>query len=404
MDSRTWRIYKVRKLQPELRDVFRAHVENVEEDYKEIHGGEDGYMVSPGDTAFYAARLDDTGHRAFMSASNFIRAEDEVIAHTTNVEFGVDLGALNYHELGAFDKIGATGGGVLVGVGDTGTRNEGYLSGRFAADGIWDWTGGTGYAVNTHGWWTCGAALPGGAQLISGKVLNDSGAGSSADIEAFVFRFIRRCIADRKRGVVSLSLGSDTPSWPTMEDAAKFGRDNGVLVLAAAGNDGFRDRINAPANCPSVISVGAIDHRTEIAADFSNRSGTEPNVYTAGVNLEGLPGPGWSGTSMATPIAARIAVCLLSSGDIDVKKTMLDAAASYYGILRSRAAIGRIQKAAPAPTPTPTPAPAPAPEPPAQMEKMGRYKFCVTPIVKLTRPLKLTFWGKTFGTFTPGKE
>lgn len=391
--DRTWRIYKVRKIEPSRRDTFNEHIGNIEENWKEIHGGEDGYMVTPGGVALYAARLDDDGHRAFMSASNYIRDEEEYIAYATGTEFGVDTSALNYHELGAFDEIGKTGQGVLVGVGDTGTRAEGYLFGRFAADGIWSWFGDNGYAVNEHGWWCCGAATPGGAQLISGKVLSDQGAGSSVDIEAFAFRFIRRCIADKKPGVLSFSLGSDSPGWPAMEDAAKFGLDNNVITLAAAGNDGFRDRINAPANTPSIVAVGAMDHRTELAADFSDRNDTEPDFYAAGVNLEGLPGAGWSGTSMATPIAARIAVCLLSAGVSapDAVRIMKEAADSYYGILRSRAVIERIPKA-------PSPAPAPG------VEKMSRWKFCVTPIAKLNRELDLTYKDKVFGKFLPGGE
>lgn len=56
------------------------------------------------------------------------------------------------------------------------------------------------------------------------------------------------------------------------EQAAKRAIDRGTLVIAAAGNESRRpghiDSVSHPANCPSIMAVGAIDER-RLVADFS---------------------------------------------------------------------------------------------------------------------------------------
>jgi serine protease len=58
--------------------------------------------------------------------------------------------------------------------------------------------------------------------------------------------------------IINLSLGSSGACPTTYRDVVSELRDQGVLVVASAGNDG--SVVGAPANCPGVLAVGAIRH------------------------------------------------------------------------------------------------------------------------------------------------
>ena len=58
--------------------------------------------------------------------------------------------------------------------------------------------------------------------------------------------------------IINLSLGSSSACPATYRDVVSELHDQGVLVVASAGNDG--SVVGAPANCPGVLAVGAIRH------------------------------------------------------------------------------------------------------------------------------------------------
>ncbi|MGH3758894.1 S8 family serine peptidase [Actinophytocola sp.] len=228
----------------------------------------------------------------------------------------------------------ATGAGVRVAVLDTGldlahpdlarrtVTSKSFVQGEEVQDGHGHGT----HCVGT----SCGPRTPATgpgygvafeAEIHAGKVLSDGGSGADGGI----LSGISWAIANGCR-VISMSLGAATqPGQPysrSYERVARRALARGTLIVAAAGNESERAQgtvapVGHPANCPSVLAVGALDVSGEIA-DFS--CGTVDAIGSVD-----LVGPGvdvhssWplptryrriSGTSMATPHVAGIAALI----------------------------------------------------------------------------------------------
>jgi subtilisin len=155
-------------------------------------------------------------------------------------------------------------------------------------------------------------------EIFAGKVLSNAGSGGDAGILAGIEWAIENDCA-----VVSMSLGAPTQPGQAFsqvfERVARRAQDAGTLIVAAAGNESDRpDVINPvahPANCPSIMAVGAVDAEGAIAP-VSNRGidpgGGEVDIAAPGVAVySSWPLPTRyrtiSGTSMATPHVAGIA-------------------------------------------------------------------------------------------------
>ena len=97
--------------------------------------------------------------------------------------------------------------------------------------------------------------------------------------------------------VINLSFGAPYYSQ-ALADAINYAISRGVVVVAAAGNDGGATP-NFPAALPGVISVGALDGMGNVAF-YSNRGA---DVFAPGTAYNGM-----QGTSFAAPyIAGQIA-------------------------------------------------------------------------------------------------
>jgi len=154
-----------------------------------------------------------------------------------------------------------------------------------------------------------------GSSLLAAKVLGSDGVGDSSDV---VFA-IQWCIANGA-DIISMSLGGEETYSNSstcdldevMAQASNNAVDQGVIVVAASGND-FIDRIVAPACASKAIAVGAVDDG-DVRAGFSN-FGPLLDVVAPGVSINSLNlGTGFttlSGTSMATPHVAGLLALML---------------------------------------------------------------------------------------------
>lgn len=104
-----------------------------------------------------------------------------------------------------------------------------------------------------------------GCAIMPVKVLDATGEGSFFDVAEGVNYAFRD--APQKANVINLSLGGEVVSR-TLGTAIDAAVQAGVVVVAAAGNDGFGE-LNYPASQDNVISVGAVDLR-ETRAEYSN--------------------------------------------------------------------------------------------------------------------------------------
>jgi len=155
-----------------------------------------------------------------------------------------------------------------------------------------------------------------GATIMPVRVLDAQGEGGAWDVMNGIYY-----ATDNGAQVINLSLGGYSNGCSYMEDAIAYAQAHGVLVIAAAGNDGNKSWFDPsdpgnwfyPAACEGVLGVAATD-QSDVHAAFSNY-GDWVDVAAPGVgiystywrlDLSGVYAQ-MSGTSMATPFVSGVA-------------------------------------------------------------------------------------------------
>ncbi|HVE92882.1 MAG TPA: S8 family serine peptidase [Actinomycetota bacterium] len=241
---------------------------------------------------------------------------------------------------------------------------------------------GTHVAGTIGAWANNGRGIAGvapNAKVYPCKALGPAG-GWTSDVAACVNHLASKRDSHNLR-VINLSLGG--PASRVLETAVNSASANGVLVVAAAGNDG-NSTLNYPAAYSSVLSVAAMD-RSGRRASFSNYNSDVELAAPGASVVSTVPGGygSWSGTSMAAPHVAGIAALaswktgrtaqglrdLLTSSAEDLGTPGRDTSFGYgrTNVCRALGGCGAppppplTTNPSPAPAPTSAPAPAPAP-------------------------------------------
>lgn len=301
-------------------------------------------IVEPERMLYYSGILDATSENYIKGYRDAVNSLSDILLRSSEEEIGdesdVDLAAV-----GSTWGLKATrvippsfmfsnpysGVGIKVAILDTGFDlqhpdfvgrpiiHQSFIAGQAVQDGHGHGTHCTGTA--------CGPLNPVptierygiayNASIYIGKVLSNGGSGADGGILAGINWAIANGCA-----VISMSLGgvvNGAGFSAVYENVAVNALNNGSLIIAAAGNESARPGIikpvSHPANCPSIMAVGAVDSALNVAS-FSC-GGLFPTYGAVDI-----AGPGvsvfsstkmptryatWNGTSMATPHVAGIA-------------------------------------------------------------------------------------------------
>ncbi|MEV6285397.1 S8 family peptidase [Kribbella sp. NPDC051770] len=200
-----------------------------------------------------------------------------------------------------------------------------------------------------------------GAELLVGKVLDNSGGGLDSEAIAGM-----EWAVQQGAKVVSMSLGGLPSDGTDPMSAAvdRLSKSSGALFVVAAGNAGTEESVGTPGAAETALTVGAVDRDDKLAA-FSSRGprlgdgALKPEVTAPGVEIVAARAAGteqghivdehytaMSGTSMATPHVAGAAAILAQrhpewTGQ-QLKAALTTTAVPSKGVATAAQGMGRI--------------------------------------------------------------
>ena len=317
------------------------------------HGGDIKYQydIIPG----IAVNMPVTALKGLQNHPNIAYIEDDIQVHALGdtLPWGVDRidAELVWGDSdGGSDIIenGNAGDGVKVAIIDTGIDyNHIDLANNYI--GGHDFVNDDTYPMDDHGHGTHCAGIVAAedngigvigvapkAHLYAVKVLGSDGSGYISDIIAGIDWSVEEGMQ-----IISMSLGGDSGN-SALEQACINASNAGVLIVAAAGNDGNPpargDTVDYPARYGSVIAVAATDINDERAKWSSTGPAVEisaPGVSILSTYPENRLAT-MSGTSMACPHVTGTAALIMASNpslsNADVRQ-ILSNTADYLGDL-----------------------------------------------------------------------
>jgi len=256
-----------------------------------------------------------------LSAINAPQAWDLTTGSNAVVVAVIDTGISPTHPLSDFTTTNVLKGARIV----NGITSEDTTLAQYSYDG-----GSHGTAVasliasqmNAKGI----AGLAPGIRLLPVKVFRDANytgervSAYNSDIAAGIVWAV-----NHGADIINLSLGG--PSFDTaMQNAVNYAKANGVLVVAASGNDSDNygtdpnrpdyANVSYPAAYESVIAVGSIDSANQVSG-FSNVAGNgiDLSAYGEAIVLPWMDNNGFyalSGTSFSAPTVSAVLALMLS--------------------------------------------------------------------------------------------
>lgn len=169
------------------------------------------------------------------------------------------------------------------------------------------------------------------AQLFSASVFRARDSKHTDTTAEWIINAIDWLLAQKVQ-TINISLGG--PRNLLLDVAIQRTIQSGVMVVAAAGNDGAKSEPVYPAAQPGVIAVTAIDSAMQLYRDAANGdyiSFAAPGVDVWSADAQNADGKYFTGTSFATPfVTAAMATQLIKLGPRDAY-TLLEKNAKDLG-------------------------------------------------------------------------